>query len=177
MVVTQTLYDMLSPKLATAGLDLIDVEVGASLVRVTVDRDGGVDLDTLASANKLVSAALDEHDPVAGRYTLEVSSPGVERRLRTPEHFMRAVGETVSVRTVAGSGDVRRIQGELRAADPEGFEVVGDDVPDGSVRLAYGDVERARTVFFWGPRAPQAANRRSKQRANKNPRTERVTTP
>ena len=64
---------------------------------------GGVDLDAIATATRAVSVVLDAHDPFPGkRYTLEVSSPGVERKLRTPKHFERAVGEKVSVRTSAG---------------------------------------------------------------------------
>ena len=173
---SQTLYDVLSPKLAAQDLDLIDVEVTSGTVRVTVDRAGGVDLDALAQANRTVSSVLDELDPIPGRYTLEVSSPGVERRLRTPEHYARAIGEIVSVRTLPGTGEVRRVKGALHAADAEGIELTGDDVPGGSLRLAYPDIERARTVFVWGPTPPPSANRRTKRRATKNPKTERVTT-
>ena len=66
-----------------------------------------------ATATKDVSAALDEIDPIPGRYTLSVSSPGLERRLRTPAHFARAVGEKVTVRVNAGTADVRRLTGTL----------------------------------------------------------------
>ena len=118
------------------------------VVRVTIDRDGGVDLDALAAANKAVSVELDRLDPMPGRYTLEVSSPGVERRLRTPAHFARAVGETVTVRTQPGTTEVRRLQGVLAAADDDGFVL---ETGDGPVRIAYGQIERARTVFEWGP--------------------------
>lgn len=147
------LYDALSPVLAAAGLELVDLSVTHSHIQVTVDRPGGVDLDALADANREVSAVLDRLDPMPGRYTLEVSSPGLERRLRLPGHFARALGETVSVRLLPGEHapeGIRRVTGELVAADQDGFVLEGSEVPGGSVRVAYGDVDRARTVFEWG---------------------------
>ncbi|HEY5244089.1 MAG TPA: ribosome maturation factor RimP [Acidimicrobiales bacterium] len=143
------LTDALSPVLADLGLDLVDVEVTGRVVRVLVDRDGGVDLDALASANRAVSVELDRLDPMPGRYTLEVSSPGVERRLRTPAHFARAVGETVTVRTHPDTTDVRRLQGVLATTDDDGVVL---ETGDGPVRIAYEQIERARTVFEWGPK-------------------------
>lgn len=146
---TDELYDALLPVVAAYDLELVDVEAGTGLVRVTVDREGGIDLDGLASANRSLSAALDDLDPMPGRYTLEVTSPGVERRLRTPAHFERAVGETVSVRLTAGTDAPRRLEGRLASADEEGLEIEPPDGPP--VRVRYDAVERARTVFSWGP--------------------------
>jgi ribosome maturation factor RimP len=171
------LHDELTPLLAAQGLDLVDVEVGRGLVRVTVDRPGGIDLEGLAAANRTVSAALDELDPLPGRYTLEVSSPGVERRLRSPEHFARAVGETVSVRTVPGAGEARRVQGRLASSDGTGFVLEDPDVPGGSMHVTYDEVERARTVFEWGAKPAPSPSRAHHRSAGKNAKTERVTTP
>jgi len=148
---TNDLADALSPLLAERGLDLVDVELHGSELTVFVDREGGVDLDTLGETTRAVSAALDEIDPLPGRYTLAVSSPGLERRLRTPAHFIRAVGEAVTVRVHGGTSDVRRVRGTLEAADESGFTLVGPDLPDGSLRISYGEIERARTIFEWGP--------------------------
>jgi len=148
---TTDLADALSPLLEARGLDLVDVELHGSELTVFVDRQGGVDLDTLGEATRAVSAALDEIDPLPGRYTLSVSSPGLERRLRTPTHFIRAVGEAVTVRVHGGTSDVRRVRGTLDAADETGFTLVGPDLPDGSLRIAYDEIERARTIFEWGP--------------------------
>src|ERR1700721_3616820 len=103
---TNDLADALSTLLEARGLDLVDVELHGSELTVFVDRQGGVDLDTLGEATRAVSAALDEIDPLPGRYTLAVSSPGLERRLRTPAPFMRAVGEAVTVRINGGTADV-----------------------------------------------------------------------
>ncbi len=169
------LYGELAPVVAALGLDLVDVEVSAATVRVTVDRDGGVDLDTLAAANRAVSSALDRVDPMPGRYTLEVSSPGVERRLRTPAHFARAVGETVSLRLAAdpgdGAGAVRRVHGVLVSAGAVGVVLEGAEVPDGSLAVAYDRIERARTVFEWGAKPAPSPGRA------KGGKRERVRTP
>ena len=166
------LFDALSPVLAASGLELVDLQLGHGHVQVTVDRSGGVDLDALAEANKAVSQALDELEPVPGPYTLEVTSPGLERRLRLPAHFQRALGETVSVRILPGdrlgTGNVRRVEGELVAADDEGFVVAGPDVPGERLRIAYADVDRARTVFSWGAAPkPGGAGGASRQRGKR----------
>jgi ribosome maturation factor RimP len=157
--VAETLYGELSPVVDGLGLELVDVEVAGATVRVTVDRDGGVDLDALADANRAVSRVLDRLDPIPARYTLEVSSPGLERRLRRPAHFARAVGETVSVRLLPGTGDVRRLQGRLADADELGVLVEGPGVPGGSAHLAYDTIERARTVFEWGAKPAPTPSR------------------
>jgi ribosome maturation factor RimP len=158
--VDDELSDLLASTVAPLGLELVDLERRSTSVRVVVDRPGGVDLEAIAQATRAVSAVLDAHDPFPGqRYTLEVSSPGVERRLRTPVHFERAVGEKVSVRTIAGGKGERRVTGRLSAADAQGFVLQGEDLPGGERRFAYDEVERARTVFEWGSPSPGALRR------------------
>jgi ribosome maturation factor RimP len=99
----QKLLDLLAPVVTAAGYELDDVTVTPagrrSLVRVTVDAEGGVDLDAVAEVSRAVSKALDsENAPsVAGPYVLEVSSPGVDRPLTEPRHWRRAVGRLVRV--------------------------------------------------------------------------------
>jgi len=152
--VTEHVRELVEPLLAGAGLRLWDVEHAGSTLRVTVDRDGGVDLDALAEATRVVSGALDRADPVPGRYTLEVSSPGLERSLRTPAHFRHSVGADVTVKTTPGSEE-RRLEGRLEAADDEGVVVAGRRIP-------YADIERARTTFTWGsPSKPISKNKKA----------------
>lgn len=150
---------LLEPLLAAGGLELVDVRLAAGALQVFVDRPGGVDLDTLGAVSAEASRLLDEHDPVPGRYTLEVSSPGVERPLHRPEHFVRFVGSVVAVRTRPGVPGERREQGRLEAADDEGIVVAGR-------RIAYGEIERARTVFEWGP-APKPGRGTARRPAEK----------
>ena len=176
------LFDLLAPTVASFGLELLDVEVKSRLVRVVVDGPGGAGLSAISDATRAVSAALDGHDPMPGeRYTLEVSSPGVERPLRTPEHFARAVGETVSVRTRAGEAGERRVTGVLTATDASGFVLSGDGLGDDGRRFAYAEIERARTVFEWGPAstAPRRTGGRARRGGSgqRGTHREKVTTP
>ncbi len=157
------LADALSPVLEARGLDLVDVELCGAQLTVFVDREGGIGLDELGEATRDVSAALDDIDPLPGRYTLSVSSPGLERRLRTPAHFARALGEKVTVRIDSGTAEVRRVTGTLESADDTACTLTGPEVPDGEMRIAYDQIERARTVFEWGPEPRRAKSERVKR--------------
>lgn len=147
------LRDLVEPLLAPQGLELVDLEVKPKLVRIAVDRPGGIDLDTISDVTQLVSSLLDAHDPLPSSYALEVSSPGLERPLRTPEHFRRFQGATVSVKTRPEVDGERRVEGVLADVDDTGFTVRVGDAKGETVsrRLVYSDVEKARTVFEWGP--------------------------
>jgi ribosome maturation factor RimP len=163
-------YELIESVLASSDLELVDVQSGAGLLRVTVDRPGGVDLDTLSGLNRAISAALDREDPMpGGRYTLEVSSPGVERPLRSPEQFRRFVGAGVSVKTRPGTEGERRLAGQLADADGAGIVIVGAGLPEGGRRLAYDDIERARTIFEWGPTHSEDGARRGPRRQPRRP--------
>jgi ribosome maturation factor RimP len=163
-------HELIESVLSTSDLELVDIQVGGGLVRVTVDRPGGIDLDALSDANRTISAALDREDPVpGGRYTLEVTSPGVERPLRTPEQFQRFVGTDVNVKTRPGTAGERRVTGRLDHADGSGVVITGSGLPDGGRRLAYTDIERARTTFAWGPTDPGRGGRRGSRRGPHRP--------
>jgi ribosome maturation factor RimP len=142
--VTERVRELVEPLLAAHGVEVVDVEQLGATLRVTVDRPGGIDLDAVSGATLVVSDALDRHDPLPGRYTLEVSSPGLERPLRTPAHFQRFVGTAVAVKTRSEVEGDRRVEGTLESADDEGFVVDGR-------HLTYDDVEKARTTFVWEP--------------------------
>jgi len=155
----ERVHELVEPILARLGLELFDVEQKGAILRVSIDRDGGVDLEALSDATRAVSAALDDADPMPGRYTLEVSSPGLERTLRTPAHFRRYVGTTLSVKTKPEVEGERRVTGTLSSVDDEGVVV-------GGRHLAFDDIERARTVFEWAPTPkPKGAPPRAKANA------------
>jgi ribosome maturation factor RimP len=153
MATADRVRDLVTPLLADRDLELYDLELTGGVLKVLVDREGGADLEAIAEATRAVSRALDDHDPIPGSYTLEVSTPGLERRLRTPEHFAGAIGESVAVKTVPGSEGERRVEGIVAAADDDGVTVRSDPDGQGPVdhHLHYDQIERARTTFAWGP--------------------------
>ena len=150
---------LVEPLLAARGLELFDVELRSGVLRISVDKDTGLDLDAISEASEVISDALDNEDPIPGKYTLEVSSPGLERPLRTPDHFRGAVGEVVTLKLVP-TAEARRIKGTLADADDLGVTVDGH-------RVAYDDIDKARTVFEWGP-APKPGKPAAKAKAKAN---------
>lgn len=99
----QQLLDALASRAEQEGVEIVTVEVvgakKAPTVRVFVDTSGGVSFDELSCAQAWINDIMDELDPFPGAYTLEVSSPGIDRPLRTPEHFARFAGETAVIKT------------------------------------------------------------------------------
>jgi ribosome maturation factor RimP len=146
-----------APLLDELGTELYDLElatVGTTVVlRLLIDREGGVDLDAITNVTRAVNPVLDELDGergalFAGRYTLEVSSPGLERPLRRPAHFERARGSTIAVKTATLVAGQRRHQGVLQGSDGDGIDLlVGDELR----RIALDQISSAHTVFEWGP--------------------------
>jgi ribosome maturation factor RimP len=178
MVDIDNIVQILAPAVTDLGLDLYDVDVTGSgrarILRVMVDRDGGVDLEAIAAATQAVSPLLDAPPldaAIPGPYALEVSSPGLERPLRTPTHFARAVGETISVKTRASDDrGARRVRGVISTADGTGFELVLDDAT--VQRVAYDDVTQAHTVFEWGD-----DTKSTKSGSTKSTKSKRATSP
>ena len=125
-----TLETRLAPLVEGLGYELWELEYspgrGNGFLRLYIDADAGITLDDCERVSRAVSEVLDAEDPIPGHYTLEVSSPGLERPLRTAEHFARFVGETVSVETVQAIEGRRRFKGALTAAGAETVEVEVD---------------------------------------------------
>ena len=164
MASVESIRALIEPALASAGLELWDVETGPGLVRVLVDTPNGIDLDTLSEANRIVSPLLDEHPDVApvASYQLEMSSPGAERTLRTLDHFRRYVGSDVTVKTAEIVEGTRRHRGRLLSAGDESIELQISERPDAApVRIRHDQIERARTVLVWGPNPAPAARRKA----------------
>jgi ribosome maturation factor RimP len=136
---------LVRPVVEGAGLQLVDVtfggEGGRRVLRVTVDREGGVDLDAIAQISEKVSRRLDLEGFAPGPYALEVTTPGLERPLKRPQDFRRAVGERVRVRTADGV-----IEGELREAGDDEIRI---ETPAGERLVRLADVAAARTVVDW----------------------------
>ena len=149
----ERLWEAIEPFVAEEGIELDDLEIlgsgNASIVRVTIDSaDGGgsVDVDRIARISRSVSRMLDEDDPVAGSYTLEVTSPGLERKLRRPRHFQKSIGRVVKVKSVKPVDDATNHRGTIVASDEDGFVV---DIDGQQRSIAFDNVVTARTVFVW----------------------------
>ncbi|MBW3574425.1 MAG: ribosome maturation factor RimP [Actinobacteria bacterium] len=162
---------LVTPLLVAHGLSLYDVELAGPALRVLVDGPHGVDLGVLSQVSTELSTALDRADPIPDRYTLEVSSPGLERPLRRPWHFAAAVGRRARLKTRPGQAGERRIEGEVVGADDDAVTVaVGPDLEQR--RVPYDQIERAQVVFDWGPSAdsgrskPKPGTRRPARKAN-----------
>lgn len=137
---------------ADEGVEIVTVEIVGSkkapTIRVYIDAEGGVSFDELARSQAWIGEMMDELDPFPGAYMLEVSSPGIDRPLRTPEHFQRAAGETATVKT----------RGPIEGRSSFTGEVIGFQdgsvllsVDGGEVAIPYDDIKKARikgTVDF-----------------------------
>lgn len=132
-----------------ADLIIYDIEQQGGVLRVTLDHADGIDVDRLAEANRSISRALDDADPIPGRYTLEVTSPGLERTLRTRDHWSGAIGEQVRVKLTPHVDGDRRIDGLVSSVSEDCVVIAREDGSE--QRVAFDEVERARTVFEWGP--------------------------
>jgi ribosome maturation factor RimP len=157
--VDRRLWGLLEPWLEAEGVELDDLEVlgtGAGrMVRVTVDAPGGIGVDRLADLSRGLNRVLDEEPAIGASYTLEVSSPGLERPLRRPSQFRKAVGREVVVKTreeVLGSRSHRGILTSVGDADVL-VSVDGTDHP-----IPFDSVTQARTVFRW-EKAPKPGKR------------------
>ena len=142
---------LVGPVVESAGLELVQAsfgrEGGRRVLRVTVDREeGGVDLDTISAASERISRHLDVEGLARGSYELEVSSPGIERPLRSPRDFRRHIDERVRIRTAAPMRGARTHDGALVSADAEAIVLATDG---GELRVPYPDIASARTVFDW----------------------------
>lgn len=173
------LREIVIPIVDDLGLDLYDLEQRGGTFRVTVDTppgsERGIDLDELALVTRSISRELDHVDPIPGRYTLEVTSPGVERTLRTPEHFAREIGKTVSVRLRDPEAAERRLNGLLVAADADTATIrvgIDDEGQPLDQVIRFDGIDRARTVFEWGP-APKPGGPKKGQKSRADRATPR----
>jgi ribosome maturation factor RimP len=149
MSTAERIGDLVAPLVADLGATVYDVEHAGGVVRIWLQRAEGLDLSLITEATRRISGQLDAEDILPGPYTLEVSSPGLERRLRTTAHFEGAVGELVKVKLRAGVEGERRIDGELVVATPDQVIVRSDDGAERTVAMS--DIERANTHVDWSP--------------------------
>ena len=139
---TTSLENFLRPIVEQFGCDLEATDISPAgrrrLLRVLVDRDGGISLDDVAEVTRAVSKALDADDIMGdGAYTLEVSSPGVDRPLTLPRHWRRNISRLVAVTLTAGG----KLTGRIKSASEQAAEL---DVDGTMQTVAYADVAKAK---------------------------------
>jgi len=146
-VTREELQKMLVPTIESLGYELTDLEAnlsgGSGVLRIFIDKPEGIGLEDCEKVSLAVSALLDVEDPVPGRYDLEVSSPGLDRKLTKTEHFQRFEGETIKVQMRFPIEGRRRFRGTLVSSDDENIVV---EVDGESHSLSLATIDTARLV-------------------------------
>jgi ribosome maturation factor RimP len=160
---------LLAPLVSDLGLELVGIEFspgrGGSLLRVYVDApQRAVTIDDCERASREISALLDVNDPVAGRYTLEVSSPGLDRPLFTPEHFVRFVGQAVKINVNLPLDGRRRFHGTIKEIEGDRIVIEQDGT---AVSIAHANIAKARLAPDYAALGLAAARREYEEGAPK----------
>ena len=164
MQLTDRIAAMIEPALAAMGYEIVRVQLGggrrSATLQIMCDRLDGqaLTLDNCAEISRLASAVLDVEDPIAGEYTLEVSSPGLDRPLTRPKDFERFAGAEARLELNLPVAGRKRFRGVLRGLD-DGAVIL--DTGDGERRLALADIEKARLVPAGMPKPAQGQKARS----------------
>jgi len=162
MSVAEKVSDLVSPLCSSANVELVDIELNGGVLKIVIDQSEGLNTEVLADMTREISRQLDHEEPVPGSYTLEVTSPGLERPLKKPQHFEKAVGSLITLKKVPGSPGERRIEGILKSTSSTGISVEGED---GSFHeVSFELIQKARTVFVWQPdsKSPKSSGRQEK---------------
>src|SRR5579871_4848897 len=124
----ETLLKLLEPAIEALGYELVELEFPPHLLRIYIDREGGVTVDDCEIVSRQVSAVLDVEDPIPGAYTLEVSSPGLDRPLRKVADFARFAGEQARIELTLPIEGRRRFSGTLKGCEAEEVSIEVDGV-------------------------------------------------
>ena len=143
--VVKRVWEVTEPLITHEGLEIVDIdyqlEGRGMMLRFYLDRaEGGVTLDDLAPLSRRIGDVLDVHDVIPARYVLEVSSPGINRRLRRPDHFRRYIGQRVRVRTVMPLEGRKSFVGDLQSVADDGIVVA---TAENAQFIAFDDIARA----------------------------------
>jgi ribosome maturation factor RimP len=145
--VAPALRERLDAGVRALGFEMVDVELGGArqhqTLRVYIDGPRGVTVEDCADVSRQLSAILDVEDPIPGSYTLEVSSPGLDRPLVTPADYRRFEGAEVRIRLLRAQAGRRNFRGRIVGTTTDAVLIEVDGEPR---RLAFADIERARLV-------------------------------
>lgn len=149
----ERIWELAAPLAAGGGMEIVDIELthegtrGGRVVRLYLDKDGGPSVEDLSRVSRDLSGLLDEHeDVVAGAYTLEVSSPGINRPLKRPEHFARFIGKKVRVRTREMINGRRSFLGPLLEVLPDKIAVNQDGA---RWEIPFSSIEKSNYEHDW----------------------------
>lgn len=147
--IRETVREAILPTVTELGYDIWDItyqKVGADYhLEITIDKEGGIDIQDCEKVHRAIDPILDECDPIEGFYYLDVSSPGVERELRTAEHISRSVGEKVLAKLFTQKDGKRAISGVLSAFEDGRITITE---PTGEVVLSQSEIAKLTTVYF-----------------------------
>ena len=150
--VASVVEELLRPTVEELGYTLWDViyaKIGTEYhLELTIDSPEGISITDCERVHRAVDPILDEHDPIEGSYRLEVSSPGIERELRTTAHLLSSVGEVIEARLFKTQDGKKSFVGALSAASEESVTLILPD--DSEITLLRKDVSRIHTVYFEG---------------------------
>lgn len=131
------------------GVELYDTEVanenGRNIYRIYITKQGGVSLDDCEKVSRLLSPIFDVEPPISGDYNLEISSPGLERKLEKPSHFIASVGELVKISATI-DGENKKLKGKLLSANSEDIEL---ECEVQKFKIKISDIKKAKTYFEW----------------------------
>jgi len=148
-MIDQKLEESIALAVKGCGVDLYDIQLTkehkTNILRVFITSKDGVNVEDCTKVSRMISPLLDVEDPISGEYNLEVSSPGIERKLKSLHHFQCSIGENVKVK----EHSTETFKGKLKEVTKEGV-ITLDDIDNGEMKIKYDDVLSASTYFDWG---------------------------
>ena len=146
--IKETVREAVQPVISELGYDIWDItyqKIGADYhLEITIDKDGGVNIEDCERVHRAIDPILDEVDPIEGFYYLEVSSPGIERELRTEEHILSSLGAEVIAKLYTAKNGQKSVSGVLKGFS-DGAVVIGTD--GGDVTLLLKEISKLQTVY------------------------------
>lgn len=138
----------LNPVIEDLGYELYDLEYlqyqGQRILRVSIDHEQGIQLEDCVRIDQMLQKLFDENDPMEEAYTLEVSSPGIFRVLKNPEHFRRFTGERIKIRLKKKINGMRQAIGKLCSSTEDGIQFLPENESEEGLFIAYGNISKAR---------------------------------
>ena len=148
--IRETVRDLIEPTVKELGYSVWDIlysKIGADYhLEITIDSENGINIEDCEKVHRAIDPILDEHDPIEGFYYLEVSSPGIERELRSDEHILACIGEKVSAKLFTAVDGIKNVVGFLKSYQ-DGVVTVSV-AEDSDISIKRSDISKLQTVYF-----------------------------